>query len=185
MYMRTRGGLGDDWSPEGPIVEMVVRRTGSDVASPGKVINTVGGRLLGRYWYNPADGATQSNAKRSKLVGHVSVKSAPFRVGLTARPMRWSPASSRANWSRYWKYLRWKPASMSDIQSACTSSRAFSSTAASADAADIYGVGGIGIGKWKARWDHARQAHARNAAVVCARGDRRRGVQAESWGRSD
>ena len=38
--------------PEGAVVEMVVRRTGSDVASPGKVINMVGGRLLGRYWYN-------------------------------------------------------------------------------------------------------------------------------------
>jgi len=59
MYMRTGGGLGDGWSPEGAVVEMVVRRTGSDVASPGKVINTVGGRLLGRYWYNPAYGATQ------------------------------------------------------------------------------------------------------------------------------
>jgi hypothetical protein len=45
--------------PEGALVEMVVRRTGSEVASPGKVINTVGGRLLGRYWYNRAYGAPQ------------------------------------------------------------------------------------------------------------------------------
>ena len=45
--------------PEGAIVEMVVRRVGSDVASPGKVINTVGGRLLGRYWYDGAYGAPQ------------------------------------------------------------------------------------------------------------------------------
>jgi len=45
--------------PEGAIVEMVVRRAGSDVASPGKVINTVGGRLLGRYWYDGAYGAPQ------------------------------------------------------------------------------------------------------------------------------
>jgi hypothetical protein len=45
--------------PEGAVVEMVVRRTGSDVASPGKVIKTVGGRLLGRYWYNGAYGAPQ------------------------------------------------------------------------------------------------------------------------------
>jgi hypothetical protein len=29
------------------------------VASPGKVIKTVGGRLLGRYWYNGAYGAPQ------------------------------------------------------------------------------------------------------------------------------
>jgi hypothetical protein len=45
--------------PEGAIVEMVLRRTGADVASPGKVINTVGGRLLGRYWYDGAYGAPQ------------------------------------------------------------------------------------------------------------------------------
>jgi hypothetical protein len=45
--------------PEGAVVEMVVRRTGNDVASPGKVINAVGGRLLGRYWYNDAYGAPQ------------------------------------------------------------------------------------------------------------------------------
>jgi hypothetical protein len=45
--------------PEGAIVEMVVRRAGNDVASPGKVINTVGGRLLGRYWYDGAYGAPQ------------------------------------------------------------------------------------------------------------------------------
>jgi len=45
--------------PEGVLVEMVVRRTGAEVASPGKVINTVGGRLVGRYWYNGAYGAPQ------------------------------------------------------------------------------------------------------------------------------
>jgi hypothetical protein len=45
--------------PEGAVVEMVVRRTGNEVASPGKVINMVGGRLLGRYWYDPAYGAAQ------------------------------------------------------------------------------------------------------------------------------
>ena len=45
--------------PEGAVVEMIVRRTGTDVASPGKVINEVGGRLLGRYWYDPSYGATQ------------------------------------------------------------------------------------------------------------------------------
>jgi hypothetical protein len=27
-------------------------------------------------------------------------------------------------------------------------------------ATDIYGVGGIGLGKWKARWDARREAHA-------------------------
>ena len=45
--------------PEGAVLEMVARRTGSDVASPGKVINMVGGRLLGRYWYNKAYGPAQ------------------------------------------------------------------------------------------------------------------------------
>jgi hypothetical protein len=46
--------------PEGATVEMVVRRSSSNVASAGKVINTVGGRLLGRYWYNGAYGAPPS-----------------------------------------------------------------------------------------------------------------------------
>lgn len=43
--------------PEGVVVEMVVRRIDEATASPGKQVNTVGGRLLGRYWYNAAYGS--------------------------------------------------------------------------------------------------------------------------------
>ena len=43
--------------PEGAVVEMVVRRTGDEVVPPK--INMVGGRLLGRYWYDRAYGAAQ------------------------------------------------------------------------------------------------------------------------------
>ena len=45
--------------PEGAVVEMLVRRIGDAVASSGKVIKRVGGRLLGRFWYNGAYGAPQ------------------------------------------------------------------------------------------------------------------------------
>jgi hypothetical protein len=42
--------------PAGAVAEMVVRRIAEEVAAPGKQINRVGGRLLGRYWYNEAYG---------------------------------------------------------------------------------------------------------------------------------
>jgi hypothetical protein len=46
--------------PESATVEMLVRRTLEEVThTPGKTINVVGGRLLGRYWYNSAYGAQQ------------------------------------------------------------------------------------------------------------------------------
>ena len=43
--------------PEGSTVELIARRTGETVASPGKQITLIGGRLLGRYWYNAAYGS--------------------------------------------------------------------------------------------------------------------------------
>lgn len=45
--------------PESSVVEFVVQRTRTSAGSPGKVIKTVGGRLLGRYWYNGAYGGQQ------------------------------------------------------------------------------------------------------------------------------
>jgi hypothetical protein len=45
--------------PEGAVLELIVRRTAEAVASPGKQIKLVGGRLLGRYWYNSAYGTSQ------------------------------------------------------------------------------------------------------------------------------
>ncbi len=42
--------------PEGAVVEMIVKRIGEVSASPGKEIKTVGGRLMGRYWYSAAYG---------------------------------------------------------------------------------------------------------------------------------
>jgi hypothetical protein len=44
---------------EGCLVELVVRHIGSNVAllsSSALLVTRVGGRLLGRYWYNPAFG---------------------------------------------------------------------------------------------------------------------------------
>ena len=40
-------------------VEMIARRSGDVVASQGKQLNLIGGRLVGRYWYNTAYGAQQ------------------------------------------------------------------------------------------------------------------------------
>jgi hypothetical protein len=45
--------------PEGAVLELIARRTGEAVASPGKQLNAIGGRLVGRYWYNSAYGAQQ------------------------------------------------------------------------------------------------------------------------------
>ena len=45
--------------PEGAVLELIARRIGEVVASPGKQINLIGGRLVGRYWYNVAYGAQQ------------------------------------------------------------------------------------------------------------------------------
>lgn len=46
--------------PESATVELLVRRTLEAVTNtPGKTINVVGGRLLGRYWYNGAFGVSQ------------------------------------------------------------------------------------------------------------------------------
>jgi len=45
--------------PEGALLEMIVRRTASVVSSPGRTINLVGGRVVGRFWYNAAYGGRQ------------------------------------------------------------------------------------------------------------------------------
>ena len=45
--------------PEGAVVELVVRRIASAVNASGKPITRVGGRLLGRFWYNPAYGSAR------------------------------------------------------------------------------------------------------------------------------
>jgi hypothetical protein len=45
--------------PEGAVVELVVRRIATAVNASGRQINRVGGRLLGRYWYNKAYGGAR------------------------------------------------------------------------------------------------------------------------------
>jgi hypothetical protein len=42
---------------EGCLVELVIRRVGT----PTLALNKVGGRLLGRYWYNPAYGSASDS----------------------------------------------------------------------------------------------------------------------------
>jgi hypothetical protein len=42
--------------PEGAVVEMVVRRIAEPVLAPANQIARVGGRLMGRFWYNSAYG---------------------------------------------------------------------------------------------------------------------------------
>jgi hypothetical protein len=44
--------------PAGAVIEMVVQRIGGAPTSGGKIITKVGGRLMGRYWYNNAFGST-------------------------------------------------------------------------------------------------------------------------------
>ena len=45
--------------PEGALVELVARRIDGAVNFSGQPINVVGGRLLGRYWYNSAYGGAR------------------------------------------------------------------------------------------------------------------------------
>jgi hypothetical protein len=42
---------------EGAVLELIARRVGEIVASPGKQLNLIGGRLVGRYWYNATYGS--------------------------------------------------------------------------------------------------------------------------------
>jgi hypothetical protein len=42
---------------EGAVLELIARRVGEIVASPGKQLNSIGGRLVGRYWYNATYGS--------------------------------------------------------------------------------------------------------------------------------
>jgi hypothetical protein len=44
---------------EGATLELIARRVADAIASPGKQLNLIGGRLAGRYWYNAAYGAKQ------------------------------------------------------------------------------------------------------------------------------
>lgn len=43
--------------PEGAAVELIVRRIAPVVTASGKPVTRVGGRLLGRFWYDPAYGS--------------------------------------------------------------------------------------------------------------------------------
>ena len=45
--------------PEGAVVELIVRRIASSVNASGKPITRVGGRLVGRFWYDPAYGSAR------------------------------------------------------------------------------------------------------------------------------
>jgi hypothetical protein len=45
--------------PEGAVVELIVRRIATAANASGKPITRVGGRLLGRFWYNPAYGSAR------------------------------------------------------------------------------------------------------------------------------
>jgi len=45
--------------PEAAVVELVVRHVADPVNASGKPIKRVGGRLLGRYWYNGAYGGAR------------------------------------------------------------------------------------------------------------------------------
>lgn len=45
--------------PEAASVEFRVRRVGESASRSGKPIDTVGGRLMGRYWYNEAYGGAR------------------------------------------------------------------------------------------------------------------------------
>jgi hypothetical protein len=47
--------------PEGSVIEMVVQRVDSATASSPKQIKKVGGRLMGRYWYNNAFGGAAAS----------------------------------------------------------------------------------------------------------------------------
>jgi len=42
---------------EGAVLELTARRVAEVVASPGKQLNLIGGRLVGRYWYNATYGS--------------------------------------------------------------------------------------------------------------------------------
>jgi hypothetical protein len=44
---------------EGAVLELIARRVAETVASPGKQLNSIGGRLVGRYWYNATYGTTR------------------------------------------------------------------------------------------------------------------------------
>jgi hypothetical protein len=50
--------------PEGALVELVARRlaTGESAALEG--VNLIGGRIVGRYWYNPAYGGVETGGGR-------------------------------------------------------------------------------------------------------------------------
>jgi hypothetical protein len=45
--------------PEGALLELVARRTALNTTGSDQTLRFIGGRLLGRYWYNSAYGSSQ------------------------------------------------------------------------------------------------------------------------------